>query len=128
MPQPAKRYVDFYTSEQQSFAIDPDSINIQPGAEYEFRFTLKSTSKQGAINLSYEGIKCNTRQKIIYAIGRSDGTWSRVKYSDWRAIYTTGVNIQHATLANDYFCSGNSIAGSLSAILKRLEKKQPMTN
>ncbi|WP_165795046.1 CNP1-like family protein [Solimicrobium silvestre] len=126
LPSVAQRYIDFYSSLQLDFAIDPDSITIQPGAQKEVRYTLKATSKQGAINISYEGISCDNRQKIIYAVGRSDGSWSRARSPEWAAIYTTGLNLQHANLANGYFCSGNALSGDLKSILKRFETKQPL--
>ena len=53
LPASAQRYIDFYTSPQLVFSIDPDSIKIIPGADYEIRYTLKATSKQGATNVSY---------------------------------------------------------------------------
>ena len=126
LPAPAVRYLDFYSSQQLDFAIDPDSITIQPGPDAELRYTLKATSKQGAVNVSYEGIRCSSRQKIIYAIGRSDGSWSPARAPEWSAIYGAGLNIQHATLANGYFCSGESVANKLPAIIRRIEAKKPL--
>ena len=128
LPASAQRYIDFYTSPQLVFSIDPDSIKIIPGADYEIRYTLKATSKQGATNVSYEGISCNNRLKIIYAIGRTDGTWSRTRSPQWTAIYATGANIQHATLANEYFCAGTTFSGDLSSIKSRIESKRPISN
>ena len=87
LPVPAKRYLDFYSSSQLSFAIDPDSISIPPGPDAEVRYTMKATSQQGAVNISYEGIRCDNRQKIIYAVGRSDGSWSLTRSPEWTPIF-----------------------------------------
>jgi len=123
-PAPAVRYLDFYSSQQLNFAIDPDSISVQPEPDAEVRYTLKATSRQGAVNLNYEGIRCSTRQKIIYAVGRSDGSWSASRAPEWTAIYAKGPNIQHATLANGYFCSG-TVANNLHNIIDRIQSKKP---
>jgi len=126
LPAAAKRYLDFYSSGQIDFSIDPDSISIVPGPDAEVRYTLKALSKQGALNVSYEGIRCSNRQKIIYAIGRSDGGWSLTRSPEWSAIYVQGVNIQHAALANGYFCSVASVAGKVPSIIKRIESQKAM--
>jgi len=126
LPAVANRYLDFYSSGQLNFSIDPDSITVPPGPDAEVRYTLKAVSKQGAVNVSYEGIRCSNRQKIIYAVGRSDGSWSLTRSPEWSTIYVQGLNIQHATLANGYFCSASSIAGKVPAIIKRIESKQAL--
>lgn len=126
LPEAAHRYLDFYSSTQLNFAIDPDSISIQSGADAEVRYTLKATSKRGAVNISYEGIRCSNRQKIIYAVERNDGSWSLARTPEWSAIYVKGINIQHATLANSYFCSGSTVAGDAGQIIRRIESKKAM--
>ena len=126
LPAQAHRYLDFYASQQLTFAIDPDSISIQPGPDAEVRYTLKASSKQGAVNLSYEGIRCSNRQKIIYAFGDQNGNWTVNRTPEWSAIYIKGVNIQHATLANGYFCSGLIVAGKQTTIIGRIESKKAL--
>jgi hypothetical protein len=125
-PAAAKRYLDFYSSPQLNFAIDPDSISVQPGPDAEVRYALKATSRQGAINISYEGIRCSNRQKTIYAVARADGSWSMTRSPEWSAIYVQGLNLSHATLANGYFCSVSSVAGNAEKIVRRIETKQAM--
>ncbi len=124
LPAKATRYIVFYSSLQLDFEIDPDSISIQPGPDGEVRYTLKATSKQGAINVSYEGIRCSNRQKIIYAVGQKNAEWSLSRSPEWSAIYIKGMNIQHAVLANGFFCSDSSVAGKVADIVSRLEWKK----
>ncbi|MET3108184.1 hypothetical protein AAKU67_001838 [Oxalobacteraceae bacterium GrIS 2.11] len=128
LPAPAKRFLDFYSAGQLSFAIDPDSISIQPGADQEVRYTLRAISKQGAVNLSYEGIRCSNRQKIIYAVGLKDGRWSLVRSPEWSAIYIKGLYIPHGTLANGYFCSVTDVAGKVSDIVHRIESHKALND
>lgn len=128
LPATAQRFMDFYSSQQLDFAIDPDSIVIQPGPDAEVRYTLRATSKTGAVNISYEAIRCSNRQKIIYAVGRKDGSWILSRAPEWSAIYVNGTNIQHATLANGYFCSVGSVAGKTASIIKRIESKKALND
>ena len=122
----AKSYVDYYSSEQFTFAIDLDSILIPSGEENEIRYTSRASGKEGVINISYEGIRCGNRQKIIYAIGREDGSWTRTRALKWSAIPKTGINLQQAGLANDYFCEGNTLSGSVESIRDRIKWKRAL--
>lgn len=131
----AQRYSRFYSSEQFDFAIDPDSIAIPGGDENEVRYTLKATSKQGAVNIDYEGIRCSSRQYIVYAVGvvehkggGESASWTRNRSPEWKKIFSRGNNQQHLTLANDFFCSGNVIADSLDSIRKRIKLNRPISN
>jgi|GEM_PF-5950466 len=128
LPSVAHSYKNFYSNAQFDFAIDPDSIAIQPVEKNEIRYSLKATSKQGAENISYEGIRCDKRQKIIYAIARSDGSWHRARSPEWSAIIRTGNNLQHTTLENDYFCTGNALSGTIESIRNRIKFNRPLNN
>jgi hypothetical protein len=120
------RFDNFYATEQLNFAIDPVSITIQKNGE--LRYILKISSKQGAVNISYEGIQCATHQKILYAFGQSDGSWSTARNPQWSDIFSKGTNLQHNELASYYFCMGNGNAGRLIDIQTRFEMKRPMSN
>jgi len=114
----------FYVSPTatQSFAIDPKSLTI--GADGVIRYTLVSQSQGGASNVSYEGIRCNSFEKKLYAFGRADGTWARSRRDQWEPITDNQANRQHAALAKDYFCNGNAIAGKADDIVKRIRNQE----
>jgi hypothetical protein len=61
------------------FYIDPGSISI--GSDGAVRYTLVVRSSSGAENVSYEGIRCETREQKYYAFGGRDGTWSKARLS-----------------------------------------------
>jgi hypothetical protein len=126
LPAAAQSYKHFYSSPQLDFAIDLDSISVQPTEENEIRYALKATSKQGANNVSYEGIRCDTHQKIIYAIGRDDGSWARTRSPEWSAIPKNGTNLQHFNLAHDFFCTGNTLSGSVESMRNRIQWNRPL--
>lgn len=118
----ASNMVSFYDSGSQSFAIDSTSITIT--SDGIIRYSLIAVSSNGAKNVSYEGIRCATYEKKLYAFGRPDGSWSRSRRNQWDNISGLSANKQHSTLFNDYFCEGNSIAGKVSVIVDRIKRHQ----
>ena len=86
-----------------AFLVDPASVSIADGGVV--RFTLVARSSSGAMNVSYEAIRCETLERKVYAFGRSDGTWSKARNTQWLPVDRAQVNPQ-MTLANDFFCTG----------------------
>lgn len=121
-PPAADKLIAFYSNAAQSFVIDTASLSIT--VDGIVRYTVVSTSAAGAKNISYEGIRCSSVEKKLYAIGRPDGTWSNARISKWDRIYNNNFNRHHAVLAFDYFCEGKTIAGDTEAIIDRIKKKQ----
>jgi len=109
----------------QRFSIDAKSLTL--GADDVVRYTLVSVSPSGAKNISYEGIRCQTYERKIYASGRIDGSWSEARNSQWAPIRGLGVNRQHASLAQDYFCANTTIAGTAADMLNRLQRRATLT-
>lgn len=114
----------FYSNENQSFYIDSKSIAIV--ADGSLRYTIVSVSQSGARNVSYEGLRCDSYQKRLFAFGRADGSWSASRRNEWDAISNKGINQQHATLAWDFVCEGGGIAGSVEKILQRIRHNQSL--
>lgn len=114
----------FYSNDNQSFFIDSKSISIV--ADGSLRFTLVSTSQSGAKNVSYEGLRCDSNLKRLFAFGRADGTWSNSRRNEWESFSSKGVNQQHGTLAWDFACDGGSIAGNVEKIIQRIRFKQSL--
>ena len=96
----ARIYVGPTTSFE--FYIDTASVSVSQGEVV--RYTLIARSSSGAMNVSYEGIRCKTYDRKLYALGRFDSTWSQARNPNWVPISRTEANRQHATLAEDFFC------------------------
>lgn len=116
----------FYVSATatQSFAIDTRSVSL--GEDGVIRYTLVAVSNNGAKNVSYEGIRCATYERKLYAFGRQDGSWSRSRRDQWERISSNAANRQHAALAKDFFCMEKSIAGRAQDMVRRLRQGQPL--
>lgn len=119
-PQPSD-LASFYVSPASSYRFSIDRKSLSAGADGVVRYTLVSVSDQGARNVSYEGIRCETREKKLYAIGRSDGTWAKSRNAQWEPIGEANANRQHAALIKDVICPEGIAPQEVKPILERLK-------
>ncbi|HRL77231.1 MAG TPA: CNP1-like family protein [Candidatus Accumulibacter phosphatis] len=84
------------------FLIDSSSLSV--GSDAVVRYTLVIVSPAGARNVSYEGMKCATGERRLYALGRADETWARARNDQWKRISNSTLNRHHAALFSEYFC------------------------
>ena len=128
LPAPAQKnnLLSFYVSPTTTleFAVDAKSVSVTE--EGIVRFVLVVTSQSGASNISYEGIRCSTGEKKLYAIGQTHGSWSVARKDVWDTIIDRGINRQHAALAKDYFCETGMVVGKAEVIVDRLRKKKAL--
>ncbi len=85
-----------------SFVVDGTSIDV--GRDGVVRFVVVARSPDRAENVSYEGIRCSTRERKLYAVGRADGTWLVLKSPAWIDFQGARVNSYHDSFARQYFC------------------------
>jgi hypothetical protein len=125
-PQPS-HLSPFYVSATatQSFALDTQSLTV--GTDGVIRYTLVAISESGARNISYEGIRCETYERKLYAFGQPDGSWSRSRRDRWERISGQAANRQHAALAKDFFCQGKTVAGKAEDIAYRVRNNKPLS-
>lgn len=107
-----------------TFAVDGKSISV--GDDAVVRYTLVSRSPSGAENISYEGIRCETQERKLYAFGHKDAGWTRSRRDKWERYTGTVANSQHAALARDYFCTHKVVEGNAKQITRRLRDKRPL--
>ena len=115
-----EKLISIYVSAatEHKFFIDPDSISL--GKDGVARYTLVVKTSGGATNISYEGMRCETRERRAYAFGRSDGQWSKVRGSAWMTIREETANRHYAALFTDYLCPDGVMAGDVAAVLHAL--------
>ena len=102
----------------RQFFIDGPSISI--GSDEVIRFSVVVISASGARNISFEGLRCATGERRLYAFGRADKTWSRAKSDQWMKLKGYG-NQYFATLFADYFCGrGEPAVGSVEEAIRVL--------
>ncbi|MCO6427226.1 CNP1-like family protein [Nitrosomonas communis] len=81
-----------------------DATSIKVGKDGIIRYSLVVKSAQGAENATFEGIRCETKEKKRYALGRNDKTWGQPRISKWQKLENIAQDQAQRELAKYYFC------------------------
>jgi len=98
-----------------------DAASLSVGEDGVIRYILVVKSDMGAVNVTYEGIRCVTREHKVYAYGRRDGSWKEPQGVEWKKIGSASLEGPLYLLYNDFFCPGRQAvrsAGEAIAALK----------
>jgi hypothetical protein len=99
---------EFYVSATTTHRYYVDATTLSAGKDGVVRYALVVRTSGGATNISYEGMRCQTREYKIYATGSRDGSWVPARRSEWRPVENKPTNRHHAALAREYFCPGGT--------------------
>lgn len=112
----------FYVSAatDNRFSIDRKSLSVD--SDGVVRYVLTIATAGGARNVTYEGMRCETREHRIYASGRLDGSWSKSRNNEWGRIKDVVANRHHAVLFLEYFCPGGVIVANTAEAVDALRR------
>ena len=105
-------------SDNQYF-VDTTSIKI--GEDGVIRFSLVIKSSAGALNVSYEGIRCATRERKVYALGRNDKTWTQPRISEWQKLDFVRQFYAQRELSKNIFCPHQQIVSTTEEAVQALK-------
>lgn len=105
----------------KSFLVAVDATSIDIGQDGVVRYVLVARSPSGSENISFEGIRCATRERKLYAIGKADSTWGAVRSPAW-ADYGTHSRSYHNELAREYFCPRHSPVSSVADAIVNIRR------
>jgi hypothetical protein len=100
-----------------------DGRTLEVGADGVVRYALVVRTAGGASSASYEGIRCATQEKRIYAVGHPQGKWIPARRSVWEPIVPGRANEHQAVLYKDFFCPDRIIVPSRDAALRALRNQ-----
>jgi hypothetical protein len=101
---------EFYVSATTTHKYYIDASTLSVGKDGVVRYALVVRTSGGSTNITYEGMRCESREYKINATGHRDGTWVVARRSEWRPVENKPTNRHHAALSRDYFCPvGNPI-------------------
>lgn len=121
------QFQEFYVSATASSRFYVDVPGITVGSDGVVRYVLMAIAPSGVRNITFEGMRCQTRERRIYASGRSDGTWSRARSERWLPVREATSNRQHAALFTDFFCPDGVLNYAVEDIRRALKKQgQPL--
>ncbi len=101
------------------YLVDTTSIRI--GGDGVIRFSLIIKSSNGAENVSYEGIRCATNERKIYALGRNDKTWTQPRISEWQKLDFVRQFYAQRELSKNIFCPHRQIVSSSEEAIQALK-------
>ncbi|MBM3391883.1 MAG: hypothetical protein FJY34_07925 [Betaproteobacteria bacterium] len=96
--------IDAGAATSNRFYVDGKTLTV--GQDGVVRYVMVVKTSAGSTNVSYEGLRCSTKERKLYAFGRSDTTWSTARNPAWQAIKAGS---QHAFLYRQYFCPNHVI-------------------
>ena len=82
-----------------------DSSSISVGEDGVVRYSLVVKSPAGAMNVTYEGIRCQTNERKVYAYGRANNeTWAPATMGKWVDLEINKQNYAQRALYRYFFC------------------------
>lgn len=97
-----------------------DARSISTGTDGVVRYTLVIKTSGGATNVSFEGMRCESREQKYYALGRNDKSWARARNPQWRFIEFKEFAGHHITLYKEYLCRGKNMVETPKLIVQAL--------
>jgi hypothetical protein len=103
-PPRAENLIPVYVAANSTnqFLLDGASLRVEGNGVILYTIVIKSPGATTTVN--FEGVRCSDWQRRIFALGRSDGTWSRARSSAWGKIGGSGPNGYPYVLYRNYFC------------------------
>ena len=98
------------------FGVDPKSVSV--GKDRVVRYVIVATSGSGAVNASYEGLRCDRGEYRVYA--RNSGPAWRAVTMEWRSLFDGMEGRRALAVARGGACQGRTPNDSPSQILRDL--------
>lgn len=102
------------------YALDRKSLSV--GGDGVTRYSVVITSPSGVRTINFEGMRCASGERKIYAFGRPDGSWSKNRASRWDYIRARVAGSYHSILFHDFLCAGGEGTASALQIIQRLKR------
>ncbi len=116
-PPKAENLVEFTVSSIASHRYYVDTASISVGQDKVVRYTVVVDAAGGARNVSFEGIRCETRERRLYAYGQPDGSWSKARNAGWENLKRRSLLSYHKPLFEEFFCpDGLSVRTAADAV------------
>jgi hypothetical protein len=106
------------------YGLDPNSLSVD--ADGVVRFVLVARSNTGALNVLFEGIRCQTAEMKTYARWDNQSAWNVNRDAAWRPLQFSGSTRHGIRLAKSGVCDANTTSGDAAHILRSLRTTAPL--
>jgi hypothetical protein len=103
-----------------------DAASISRGEDGVMRYTAVIKAAGGASNVTFEGMRCETREHKVYALGRNDGTWVRARDPKWTRVAYRERAPHQETLFRDYLCPSRFDLPAPKDVVTALKRGEPL--
>ena len=117
-----RNLVEFNTSIAQRNHAYVDTGTLTVGDDGVVRYSMVIQASGGVDNVTFEGIRCATREFRIYAVGDRGGRWAKAAGARWHPIEYKEINNQRQFLYRDIFCPTGSVVGSREEAIQALKR------
>ena len=100
------------------FGIEADSLRIDTDGVVRYAFVARSSS--GAVNVLFEGMRCQTAEVKLYAHWDKGSGWTPVVASEWKPLSFQGPTRRAMQMARGGICAQSMPNGSPALILSTL--------
>ena len=121
-PPRAENLVEFNVSSATRHKHFVDTASISVGADKIVRYTVVIEAAGGAKNVSFEGMRCETGERRLYAYGHPDGTWSKARNAGWETIKFRSLLSYQKALFEDHFCPDGINVRDAGAAVRSLRR------
>lgn len=94
----AANLLEFPVIGADGFRFFIDGSTLSPDKDGVVRYVLVARSPDGVDNVTYEGLRCESREQRLYAVGHN-GTWTSARGA-WRPVSAA----RYRVLYDEYFC------------------------
>lgn len=114
LPPPPKpeSLIAFDAGRRGGLAYFVDAASLSVGSDGIVRYTVVAKGDGNAQNVLYEGIRCQTRERKVFAYGQPDGTWKEARTAAWSKIGLPAEEGYRLALYQDFFCPARAIVRS----------------
>ncbi|MBX3615974.1 CNP1-like family protein [Nitrosomonas sp.] len=113
--------LEFNAGEASSNRYFVDATSIKIGEDGVVRFTLVIRSSAGVNNVTFEGIRCTTNERKLYALGRDDKTWAQPRIAEWQQINLVRQFYAQRELSRSIFCPFRQAPDSTEEAIQALK-------
>lgn len=111
---------DASRSSELSHGIDPGTVSVG-ATDGVVRYVRVASSRQGALNAVYEGVRCNSAEVRSYAYwNASSQQWHNTPQSPWRPLNFGAATQPARMLAYNALCDGPSPNGKPEKMMRDL--------
>lgn len=103
-----------------TYGIDPETLTV--GEDWVVRYVMVARSPSGALNVLYEGIRCQSSQVKTYARWDNNrSAWHSPSNPEWKSLSFGGSTRPAMILAKEGLCNGESVNGNPRKMLSTLK-------